>query len=126
MTRVTLPWPRGTLHPNGRPHWAVKARHTALARADALIACRAAGLRPSGAERVRLRLELFPPDRRRRDLPDAISALKASIDGIADALGVDDSRFVWDMPEAFSEPVKGGSVVIEIEPAEGFTNGEAV
>lgn len=114
MTLVTLPWPRGTQHPNARPHWAVKAKHTAKARSEAFLLCRAAGVSKTAAETVRVRIELFPPDRRRRDLPDAISAMKAQIDGIADALGVDDSRFVWDLPEAFSEPRRGGAIVVEI------------
>lgn len=114
---VTLPWPNGTLHPNARAHRMVKARHTRQARHTARILCFEAGLRKLDVPGVTVALTLHPPDRRRRDLPDAISALKASIDGIADAIGIDDSRFRWRMPEAFADPIKGGAVVVEVTEA---------
>ena len=35
-----------------------------------------------------------PPDKRRRDGHNLASSMKGAIDGIADALGIDDSRFI--------------------------------
>jgi hypothetical protein len=43
-----------------------------------------------------------------------ISALKGAVDGIADAFRVDDSELRISWPTAFSEPVKGGAVVVEV------------
>ena len=42
---------------------------------------------------VHVQLDFYPPSKRRYDLDNAIAAMKSSLDGIADALSVDDSRF---------------------------------
>jgi crossover junction endodeoxyribonuclease RusA len=55
-----------------------------------------------------------PPDKRRRDRDNLQASLKAHFDGIADALGVNDSLFV--PTYAIGEPVKGGAVRVEITP----------
>jgi crossover junction endodeoxyribonuclease RusA len=113
MMIVTLPWPTGPLWPNRRPHWSVRAKHVAKARRDAWALCLEAGAPKGEAE---LRVAFHPPDRGRRDVQNAVAAMKAQIDGIADALGVDDSRLRIEWPIAFAEPVKGGAVVVEIAP----------
>lgn len=63
-----------------------------------------------------LRVTFNPPDRRRRDLDGMFSAVKAGLDGIADALAADDYRFAFTIRRA--EPVKGGRVLVEIGGAE--------
>ena len=45
-------------------------------------------------------------------MDNLISATKALRDGLMDALGVDDSRFV--VTYEMGEPVKGGAVQVEI------------
>jgi len=61
----------------------------------------------------KLTLTIYPPDKRRRDTDNVIAALKASLDGVAAGLGVDDALFrnyaVW-----WEEPVRGGKVAIDI------------
>lgn len=114
MTTIALGWPTGPLFPNRRPHWTVKAKHIRSARIAAWAACQEAGLR-KGGESATLTWAFLPPDRRRRDLAEVISASKAAIDGIADALGIDDSRFRMRFPEAFGEPTKGGAVIVTVE-----------
>lgn len=112
---VTLPWPTGPQWPNARAHWSVLARHRKAAHAEAWWLTLAAGA-PKGA--ARLTVTLHPPRKPgRTNVDGCIGALKAAVDGIAQALGVDDSelRIAW--PETFSSPVKGGCVVVEIEPA---------
>ena len=42
-----------------------------------------------------------------------LASLKSSFDGIADVIGVDDSK--WDIAIQRAEPVRGGNVRIEIE-----------
>ena len=112
---VTLPWPHSDLWPNSRTHWSVLARHRKAAHRAAWVLCLDAGA-PKGP--ARLTVKLHPPRKPgRTNVDGCIGALKAAVDGIAQALGVDDSelRIAW--PEAFAEPVAGGAVVVEIEPA---------
>lgn len=113
MSVVELPWPSRTLHPNARVHWAAAYKAKAKARAEAFVMTRY--LRGLVSEPVTIAVTLHPPNERRRDLDGALSSLKASFDGIADAIGIDDSRWAWRLPSAFAEPVKGGKVCISIE-----------
>ena len=50
------------------------------------------------------------PDKRHRDADNAISSLKAHFDGIAEALGVNDKRFLPSFE--FCEPEKPGRVEV--------------
>ena len=61
-----------------------------------------------------LTFSYYPPDRRKRDAQNMPHMLKSAIDGIADAMGVDDSGFRCVFPSAFEEPSKFGSVLVEI------------
>lgn len=47
-------------------------------------------------------------------MPNLIGALKPSLDGIQDALGIDDQHFRNEWPQDFAEIMKGGSVVVTI------------
>jgi len=57
-------------------------------------------------------LMFYPPDKRKRDDDGLVAAFKAARDGIADALKVDDSRFVTTFSVA---PVVGGMVKVKIQ-----------
>ncbi len=71
-----------------------------------------AKLRAPAEGDIIIHLTLHPPVRRRHDRDNGLSRCKALLDGIADALRVNDSRF---KPTAeFGAPVEGGSVVLEI------------
>ena len=112
---VTLPWPKPILWPNrnahcGRLHAARKKR-----KADAFYAAQEVGLRKVTASTLKLLLTFHPPDRGRRDLDNAVAAMKADIDGLAVAAGIDDSRFTYG-PPMFGEP-RGplGEVVVIVE-----------
>ncbi|KPB75963.1 Uncharacterized protein AC505_3618 [Pseudomonas syringae pv. maculicola] len=65
------------------------------------------------AGRALLSLEFIPPDRRRRDDDNCIAAFKSGRDGVAQALGIDDSRFVTQL-QISAETVKGGAVRVSI------------
>lgn len=112
---VTLPWPSKLLHPNARPHWAAKAKAVKAAREAAYwLTWNHIGRilnYPTGA---RVSVTFNPPDRRRRDIDGMIASHKAAQDGIADAIGVDDSKF--ELSYRVGEPIKGGSVRVEIRP----------
>ena len=114
--RIVLPWPTRTLHPNARPHWAVKARATtharSLARSAMAEAVEAHGAVWSAAGAIAVRWTFCPPDRRRRDDDGLAASCKAYRDGMADAMGVDDHRFRASYETA--KPVKGGKVVVDV------------
>jgi crossover junction endodeoxyribonuclease RusA len=117
---VTLPWPDKRLSPNARLHWAALSTVKKKARGDACYAAlEAAGsampaIRAAldGEGKIALRVRFYPPDNRHRDTDNMVAALKAPIDGIADALEVNDRRF---LPHYFFEPAaKPGRVEVEL------------
>lgn len=110
-------WPVPALWQNRRTHWAKRAKSVAAARsaakAEALL--RGAALM-RGADAYRLTFGFYPPDNRRRDLQNMPATQKAAIDGVADALCVDDAcfRVIW--PSEWCEVAKtGGGVLCEVE-----------
>jgi Endodeoxyribonuclease RusA. len=119
MRDLILPWPSRDLHPNARVHWSRRARAAKSARRAADALAREAGWcrmeLPAG--RLHLWIDAYPPDRRRRDTDGVLSSLKSALDGIADALGVDDRRFV-PHPFLHDEPRNGGEIRIRITAGE--------
>ena len=109
---IELPWPSPALSPNARGHWSKRAKAAKAYRNACYLLTKASGVKaPTG--RVALSIEFVPPDRRRRDDDNCLACFKAGRDGIADALGIDDSNFVTTLWLA-SEPVKGGLVRVTI------------
>lgn len=110
-----LPWPHKDLSPNGRAHWARKAKATKAARYLAGVLTMGAGWQsvalPDG--RLHLWIDFFPPTKRLPDDDNMLSRCKAYRDGIADALGIDDRRFV-SHPMVRDEKRKGGAVRVRI------------
>lgn len=107
----TLPWPPATLSPNARLHWRQVARAKKAYREACHLTARSQGAKKLAADRIHVAFTFFPPNRQRRDLDGCISRMKAGIDGLADVLGVDDSR--WTMAFELSEVV-GGMVRVEV------------
>ena len=112
---IELPFPHKALWPNGgHGHWAVKAREVKEQRLWAFLATKAAKVPPISG-RVNLAVTIHPKTANVIDRDNCVSALKSSFDGIAQALGVDDSAF--NVPSlTFGKPVKGGKVFIELSP----------
>ena len=97
---VSLPFPHKSLFPNAKAgkSWRVSheakvsAREGARAVTDAVIL--ASGNSPMwGSSRIPVSIVFVAPDKRRRDLDGCLSASKSALDGIAGALGIDDSQF---------------------------------
>ena len=89
-------WPSPTLNPNSRANRWDLAKARRKARADGFIATLAAlagnpWKMPQG--RVKLTIHAHPPVRRRRDDDNLTASAKPYRDGIAQRLGIDDSRF---------------------------------
>lgn len=113
---IILAWPSQPLWQNRKTHWAIQSRAIKKARSEAAIMARSVGLRKAELIGARLEWAFIPPDNRKRDLPNAIAAMKPHIDGIADALGIDDSTFQNHWPVTFETAAKGGGVRVSITP----------
>jgi hypothetical protein len=108
---IELPWPPSTLSGHAKGHWRGKAAVTAKYRGWAKDATRAAKIAaPTGSGDIRVLITFYPPDRR-GDRVNFPNRMKPYFDGIAEALKVNDSRFLPSYQ--FAEPVKGqGKVVV--------------
>ena len=122
MITIELPWPDKRLSPNSRNRWA-KIKATKQARKDAFYITWEAKANivewyPGGLPyRILAQYTFYPPDRRRRDRDNYSAMMKAAQDGVADALGVDDSCFETEKP-IWGKVVKGGKVVLTLEVME--------
>ena len=83
MNVVFLPWPPKELSPNASIHWAKKAK---------------------------FKKAFYPPDKRHRDADNMVAAIKSGLDGLADALMVNDRLFLPTF--IFSDEPKGYVEVI--------------
>ena len=114
---IFLPWPSTKLSPNARVHWAVlnaeKRRYKQACYILAKNALKDVG-RPK-SEKLHLDIEFFPPSRREYDLDNALARLKAGLDGIAYAIGVDDKH--WSISIKKSSEI-GGYVKVGISEIE--------
>ena len=112
---VILPWPTKALHPNARVHWAKLSR----AKADYRFACstltRQAGIKFTKDDKLHVGLVFYAPDKRRRDLDGMLSACKAGLDGVADAIGCDDHQ--WTISMSVAQEI-GGYVRVSIQRRE--------
>lgn len=111
--KVILPWPKGELSPNARIHWAERARAVKRARQDAYYLVRAIHNSAFGWPRVSIEFTFHPPDARARDRDNLIASMKAATDGIADAIGTDDSQF--ETAYRLGDQIVGGAVVAVLE-----------
>jgi crossover junction endodeoxyribonuclease RusA len=115
---INLSWPPRQLSPNARGHWAALHKVRSRYRAEAHACALGAGAKdwsrtvdPNAA--LRVNLTFSPPDRRRRDWDNLLAAMKPALDGIADALGVNDARFRLAM-DLSADPVTGGRVDVQV------------
>jgi len=116
MLTIELPFPSSSLMPNraAGQHWASlhAAKRTARDTAYALTKQAAKALKPMAGD-VPLTLTFHAPDRRKRDRDNCLAAAKHQLDGVALALGIDDSQFE-PLTVCRGEPVPGGRMVVTI------------
>lgn len=112
--QVLLPWPPRVLSPNARAHWGARSKAAKSYRFRCFLGAKAVRLvAPAG--KVLLVLEFLPPNNRRRDDDNLLAAFKAGRDGLADALGIDDSVFVSQV-RLSEEQHAGGAVRVTLLP----------
>jgi crossover junction endodeoxyribonuclease RusA len=112
---IILPWPARALSPNfrSRTHWA-RTKATKKARDDAYLIARAAGARvPAVESLIAVLLRFEPPTRAARDHDNLLASCKAYLDGIAEAMGVNDSAFRPSIE--IGGTLKGGRVIVTVE-----------
>ena len=110
---IKLPWIDCACSPNARSHWTKLHAARARRKRDAFML--ASSLPRCNALRAAVSIVFHPPDRRRYDLDNCLSALKGDLDGIAQRIGIDDHNFS-SITIQFGEVVKNGSVIVEITP----------
>lgn len=113
LTTITLPFPPASLSGHAKGHWRAKSGPTAKHREWARLATMAAGVAAPATGDIRICVRFVPPDRR-SDRGNFPVRMKAYFDGIADALGVNDRRFVPQFE--FAEPKKPGHVDVTVGP----------
>lgn len=110
--KVTIQWPPRELNPNTHCHWRVKAKTGKNYKRDVFYLCKLAGFtKLDNYEKLHVWLDFFPPSNHKIDQDNALASCKHMLDGIAEALGVDDSKFV--LHPFFHEEI-GGKVVVQI------------
>lgn len=116
--RLTLPLPSPALNPNKRNHWAVTSTAKKVEREQA----HALTLQWLGAGRFydkptlgdHLKITYHLPGNRKRDADNLLAASKAAIDGMADALRINDNVFNPITVERVYGAEKPGFMLVEL------------
>lgn len=115
MIEVHFPWPLKELSPNARQHYMAHARAKKKYREACRVLALAAGVKAlSNAGRLHVELTFYPPDRRPRDQDNMLASMKSGLDGLSDALGLDDRNFKTTFQVADQI---GGMVKVQIQEA---------
>ena len=97
MIEIVLGWPPSDLSPNKRLQWAKLATAKKEYRKNCLSASREQLKKYSKLnnlpERLVLEMTFIPPDRRSYDRDNLVARMKSGIDGLSDALRINDKRF---------------------------------
>lgn len=118
---ISMPWPSADLSPNARVHHMARARAVKKARDYAWGMTKAAmpalGIKVgSWVGPITVQYTFHPEIDRDRDDDNFAARMKPARDGIARALGVDDSGFTQ-LPVIFGTKAKPACVVITVTPA---------
>lgn len=115
---ITLPWPDTSLMPNrknGR-HWGGTQAAKVRARQDGYFgAQKALGTSELvSQDRMPVKITFVAPDARRRDIDNMLACIKPQLDGIAQALRIDDSRFRPITLDDAMDTKKVGFLIVEV------------
>jgi crossover junction endodeoxyribonuclease RusA len=119
MMVIRLPFPAAELFPNRKngTHW-TKTKAVKDGQRLAGMLCTKAAMQDQAAhnwpEFIPLSLVYMLPDKRKRDADNMLAASKALLDGMAEALGVDDSRFRPVLVDWMPGHPKVGALVVAV------------
>lgn len=127
LVDIQLPWPDPKLSPNARLHWAIVYRAKAAYRDSCWAMARAQNVPQLEAKtQYKIELRFVPPDRRGYDRDNLVARMKAGLDGLADALMIDDKQFTR-LTASVSADSVGGFVEVRITPiSQGAIDGNEV
>ena len=113
--KIGLLWPDSRLNPNRKTHWGTRARLNNDAKGWAILSVKAITLEQlDRSKKYRVSYLFYPPDKHMRDLDNIEAACKSTFDGVAQALGIDDSQIKL-VDKQWGNVIKGGMVIYEIE-----------
>ena len=120
MLTLEMPWPSIALSPNGRAHWSAKAKATKASKTYAWAMAKSLmgplGIVPgTWVGPISAHLAFHPSVDRDRDLDNMQASQKAALDGIAMALGINDTHFR--PASSIGEKRRPAGVVITMTPA---------
>jgi len=108
---LILPFPPASLFPNSKNgrHWGATVKDKKSYYAACFYLAKSA--KPEVSGKIQLSITFHQPDNRHRDIDNMLAAIKAGLDGVSKAWGVDDRNFRPLMLDD-GEVVKGGKIVI--------------
>lgn len=123
VIEVTLPWPPKELSPNARLHWAkvMKFKKAYREACYYLTLAEIDRTKKFGDGPLLVDLEFRKPSRRAMDWDNLIARMKAGLDGVSDALKINDRQFRLSMRVADEI---GGFVKVRI--TQGEENGSQI
>ena len=113
---LTMPLPPLPLRPNGRAHWRVKAKATKLYRELAYLRAKQAIGKavPPRWPKATVQCDFYFKTAVMWDPDNAVAAMKAGMDGIADAGFVGNDRNLWPLRPTMRKDAKNPRVEITI------------
>jgi crossover junction endodeoxyribonuclease RusA len=105
MKIINLPWPPKELSPNATLHWAKKAKYKKMYRETCWVLTLESKVTVDSLGKIPITITFYPPDKRHRDADNMVASIKAGLDGVADALKINDRQFLPTF--VFSEEIKG-------------------
>ena len=93
--KITLPWWPAELKPNGNnsTHWTDIAKAKKLYKQECYYIALGKRLKEQPSANIALSILFYPKTNRARDLDNCLASIKAGLDGVAQALGVNDKLF---------------------------------
>lgn len=88
---ITLPWPPSALSPNSRMYWRKKNPIKVAYREECYRIVKA-GQKNMPTGFIPVEITFCPPNARPRDLDNCLAAAKSGIDGLCQALGINDKN----------------------------------
>ena len=113
---LQLPWPPRNLFPNVHQHWQVKARDARLVKRAGRFIAMERGVTHDKKKHYRVTLVFCPPSRRHFDRDNLLAAMKHTLDGMCQGLGIDDNNIkpVTEMGPVVGMPGKVEATIVEI------------
>jgi len=111
--KIELPWLDPRLSPNKGTHWGKKSKLKKIRKNNAFWFAKEQKT-PTVRDKYHLSIVFHPPGNYGYDADNALATIKAEVDGIALAWGVNDKHFIYDHI-SIGDTHKGGKIIIELK-----------